>query len=187
MNGKPLEQNTDYTTSEETQSLAPPHYCKEAFFAAAGSGWTVASLSRFLQSMNPLAYDRMCSTGNNPNIKCFLIDPPGSSLIKKVTGGGGGLKNPFDTMTEGLGKYRLAQNFMMAKLDETFKGTDLKGVEMSWFLLKNDGLFLGSSLAMNCVRAVRHLTTQSIGPGHTIVSCDFCDGGMSHLSKFYSA
>nr|POE61301.1 cysteine synthase 2 [Quercus suber] len=78
------------------------------------------------------------------------------------------LKNPFDTITEGLGKYRLAQNFMMAKLYGTFRGTDLKGVEMSWFLLKNDGLFLGSSLAMNCVRAVRRLMTQSIGPGHTI-------------------
>ena len=41
------------------------------------------------------------------------------------------LKNPFDTIT-GLGKYRLAQNFMMAELDGTFRGTDLKGVEMSW-------------------------------------------------------
>ena len=85
----------------------------------------------------------MCSTRNNPNIKCFLIDPPGSSLIKKVTKGGWGvmharddaegwrLKNPFDTIT-GLGKYRLAQNFMLAELDGTFKGIDLKGVEMSW-------------------------------------------------------
>ena len=42
------------------------------------------------------------------------------------------LKNPFDTITEGLRKYRLAQNFMMAKLHGTFRGTDLKGVEMSW-------------------------------------------------------
>ena len=82
----------------------------------------------------------MCSTRNNPNIKCFLVDPPGSSLIKKVTRGvmhtrdeaeGRRLKNPFDTIT-GLGKYRLAQNFMMAELDGTFRGTDLKGVEMSW-------------------------------------------------------
>ena len=91
--------------------------------------------------MNPLAYDHMCSAGNNLNIKCFLVDPPGSSLIKKVTRGvmhtrdeaeGRRLKNPFDTITEGLGKYRLAQNFMMAKLDGTFRGTDLRGVEMSW-------------------------------------------------------
>ena len=50
------------------------------------------------------------------------------------------LKNPFDTIIEGLGKYRLAQNFMMAKLDGTFRGTDLKGVEMSW--LEHDFVFL---------------------------------------------
>lgn len=52
------------------------------------------------------------------------------------------------------------------------------------FLLKNDGLFLGSSSAMNCVGAVR--VAQSIGPGHTIVTI-LCDNGMRHLSKFYSA
>ena len=32
----------------------------------------------------------------------------------------------------GRREYKLAQNFMMAKLDGTFRGTDLKGVEMSW-------------------------------------------------------
>jgi cysteine synthase A len=49
--------------------------------------------------------------------------------------------------------------------------------------LKNDGLFLGSSSAMNCVGAVR--VAQSIGPGHTIVTI-LCDSGMRHLSKFYN-
>ena len=52
------------------------------------------------------------------------------------------------------------------------------------FLLKNDGLFLGSSLAMNCVGAVR--VAQSIGPGHTIVTI-LCDSGMRHLRKFCNA
>ena len=52
------------------------------------------------------------------------------------------------------------------------------------FLLKNDGLFLGSSAAMNCVGAVR--VAQSIGPGHTIVTI-LCDSGMRHLSKFCNA
>lgn len=52
------------------------------------------------------------------------------------------------------------------------------------FLLKNDGLFVGSSSAMNCVGAVR--VAQSLGPGHTIVTI-LCDSGMRHLSKFYNA
>lgn len=47
--------------------------------------------------------------------------------------------------------------------------------------MKNDGLFLGSSSALNCIGAVR--AAQSLGPGHTIVTI-LCDSGMRHLSKF---
>ena len=42
------------------------------------------------------------------------------------------MKNPFDTITEELGINRLPQNFMTAKLDRAFRGTDLEAVEMSW-------------------------------------------------------
>ncbi|PON33370.1 Tryptophan synthase beta subunit-like PLP-dependent enzyme [Parasponia andersonii] len=152
----------------------------DAFVAAAGTGGTVAGVSKFLQE-------------KNPNIKCVLIVPPGSGLFNKVTRGvmytkeeaeGRRLKNPFDTITEGIGVNSITQNFKMAKLDGALRGTDREAVEMSRFLLKNDGLFLGSSLAMNCVGAVR--LAQCIGPGHTIVTI-LCDNGMRHLSKFYSA
>ncbi|GMN62321.1 hypothetical protein TIFTF001_031400 [Ficus carica] len=151
-----------------------------AFVAAAGTGGTVAGVSKFLQE-------------KNPKIQCFLIDPPGSGLFNKVTRGvmytkeeaeGRRLKNPFDTITEGIGINRITQNFMMAKLDGAFRGTDREAVEMSKYLLKNDGLFLGSSSAMNCVGAVR--VARAIGPGHTIVTI-LCDSGMRHLSKFHSA
>ncbi|XP_030541388.2 cysteine synthase 2 [Rhodamnia argentea] len=150
----------------------------DAFVAAAGTGGTLAGVSRFLQE-------------KNQKVKCFLIDPPGSGLFNKVTRGvmytkeeaeGRRLKNPFDTVTEGIGINRLTENFKMGNLDGAFRGTDLEAVEMSRFLLKNDGLFLGSSSAMNCVGAVR--AAQSIGPGHTIVTI-LCDNGMRHLSKFY--
>ncbi|PPD76055.1 hypothetical protein GOBAR_DD27016 [Gossypium barbadense] len=150
----------------------------DAFVAAAGTGGTVAGVSTFLQE-------------KSPKIKCFLIDPPGSGLFNKVTRGvmytkeeaeGRRLKNPFDTITEGIGINRLTKNFMMAKLDGAFQGTDKEAVEMSRFLLKNDGLFLGSSSAMNCVGAVR--VAKALGPGHTIVTI-LCDNGMRHLSKFY--
>ena len=69
-----------------------------------------------------------------------MIDPPGSGLFNKVTRGvmytkeeaeGRRLKNPFDTITEGIGINRLTQNFMMAKLDGAFRGTDKEAVEMS--------------------------------------------------------
>ncbi|XP_072981399.1 cysteine synthase 2 [Typha angustifolia] len=150
-----------------------------AFIAAAGTGGTVAGVSRFLKE-------------KNPNIKCFLIDPPGSGLFNKVTRGvmytkeeaeGRRLKNPFDTITEGIGINRLTKNFMMAELDGAYRGTDKEAVEMSRFLLRNDGLFVGSSSAMNCVGAVR--LAWALGPGHTIATI-LCDSGMRHLSKFFN-
>eukprot|EP00252_Welwitschia_mirabilis_P017914 TRINITY_DN3993_c0_g1_i2.p1 TRINITY_DN3993_c0_g1~~TRINITY_DN3993_c0_g1_i2.p1 ORF type:complete len:286 (-),score=58.27 TRINITY_DN3993_c0_g1_i2:106-963(-) len=151
----------------------------DAFVAAAGTGGTVAGVSCFLKDQNS-------------GIRCYLIDPPGSGLYNKVTRGvmyspeeaeGKRLKNPFDTITEGIGINRLTKNFQMAKLDGAFKGTDREAVEMSRFLMRNDGLFLGSSSAMNCVGAVR--VAQLVGPGHTIVTI-LCDSGMRHLSKFYN-
>ncbi|GLT40224.1 hypothetical protein SLA2020_143750 [Shorea laevis] len=87
----------------------------DAFVAAAGTGTggTVAGVSRFLQE-------------KNPKIKCFLIDPPSSGLFNKVRGvmynweeaEGKRLKNPYDTITEGIGINGLTQNFMKAKLFE---------------------------------------------------------------------
>ena len=76
----------------------------------------------------------------NPRIKCFLIDPPGSGLFNKVTRGvmyakeeaeGKRLKNPFDTITEGIGINRITRNFAEAKLDGAFRGTDMEAVEMA--------------------------------------------------------
>ncbi|KAL8502740.1 hypothetical protein ACS0TY_021742 [Phlomoides rotata] len=43
----------------------------DAFVAAAGTGGTVARVSRFLKEKNSA-------------IKCFLIDPPGSCLFNKT-------------------------------------------------------------------------------------------------------
>lgn len=54
---------------------------------------------------------------------------------------------------------------------------------MANYLLRNDGLFIGSSAAMNCVGAVK--AARALGPGHTIVTM-LCDGGHRHLSKFHN-
>lgn len=74
------------------------------------------------------------------SVKCYLIDPPGSGLFNKVTRGvmytreeaeGKRLKNPFDTITEGIGINRLTENFKLAALDGAFRGSDKEAVEMS--------------------------------------------------------
>ncbi len=86
--------------------------------------------------MNPLApVFNWEKEKKNINLKCFLIDSPGSGLLNKVKRGvmytreeteRRRLKNLFDTMTEGIGINRLTQNFMMAKLDKAFRGANLK-------------------------------------------------------------
>lgn len=49
------------------------------------------------------------------------------------------LKNPFDTITEGIGINRLTQNFKLALLDGAFQGTDREAVEMARLFLTHVG------------------------------------------------
>jgi cysteine synthase A len=93
------------------------------------------------------------------------------------------LKHPFDTITEGVGINRLTANFAKAKVDGAFKATDKESVEMAQYLMRNEGLFVGSSAAVNCVGAVK--IARKLGPGHVIVTI-LCDGGHRHLSKFHN-
>ncbi|KAG2451650.1 hypothetical protein HYH02_003430 [Chlamydomonas schloesseri] len=150
-----------------------------AFVSGAGTGGTIAGVSTALKA-------------RNPRVQVFLVDPPGSSLFNKVKRGvmytaeeaeGKRLKNPFDTITEGIGINRLTANFNRALVDDAFRGTDREAVEMAAYLLRNEGLWVGSSAAMNCVGAIK--AARVLGPGHTIVTL-LCDGGHRHLSKFHS-
>ena len=54
---------------------------------------------------------------------------------------------------------------------------------MSRYLLRQEGLFVGSSSAVNCVGAVK-LASQ-FPKGSTIVTL-LCDSGQRHLSKFHN-
>lgn len=55
---------------------------------------------------------------------------------------------------------------------------------MAHFLLRNEGLWVGSSSAVNCVGAVK--AARKLGHGNCVVTI-LCDGGSRHLSKFYNA
>ena len=187
----------------------------DAFVCACGTGGTLAGVARALRE-------------RDPRIACFLVDPPGSGLYNKVTRGvmytwqeaeGKRLRNPFDTITEGVGINRLTANFAVALggrdpwdpsaggrarsggearqaasssssssfsyggLDGAFRASDREAVEMSRFLARNDGLFLGSSSCVNLVGAAK--LALRAGPGARIVTIA-CDSGTRHLSKFWS-
>lgn len=72
-----------------------------------GTGGTIAGVSEALKAALP-------------DVRVFLVDPPGSGLYNKVTRGvmftsqeaeQKRLKNPSDTITEGVGINRVTQNF----------------------------------------------------------------------------
>ena len=153
----------------------------DAFVMAAGTGGTLAGVGTYLR-------------GRDSNVRVALVDPPGSALFHKVVSGvlyapeqaeRRLRRNRYDTITEGIGLDRLTRNFArgLPAVTHAFKGTDSEAVEMAHYLVRNDGLFVGSSSAMNCVGAVK--MARLLGPGHTIVTC-LCDSGARSLSKTYN-
>jgi len=67
---------------------------------------------------------------------------------------------------EGIGINRVTKNMNMALsesvVDTAIRVTDSEAVNMSRYLLQNDGLFIGSSTAVNCVAALR--VAKLLGP-----------------------
>ena len=154
----------------------------DAFVMAAGTGGTLSGVGRFLSEMKP-------------GIKVCLVDPPGSALYHKIASGvlyapqqaeRRLLRNRYDTICEGIGLDRLTANFGLGldAVHHAYKGTDEECVEMANYLLRNEGLFCGSSSAMNCVGVVK--LARDLGPNHTIVTV-LCDSGQRSLSKLYNA
>jgi cysteine synthase A len=140
----------------------------DGFICSAGTGGTIGGISSYLKSKN----DR---------IVCAVIDPPGSSLHNYVTTGS--LDASGSSFTEGIGIRRITANFSRAKLDRSFFGSDEESIEMVYWLLAHDGLFVGGSAALNCVGAVK--LARALGPGKTIATI-LCDGAGRYQSKLFS-
>ncbi|KIW66823.1 hypothetical protein PV04_06117 [Phialophora macrospora] len=151
-----------------------------AFCAGAGTGGTISGVAAYLKQQNP-------------EIKVILADPQGSGLYNKIKHGvmfhslereGTRRRDQVDTMVEGIGLTRSTVNFErgMDLIDDAIKITDQQAMNMARWLVERDGIFVGSSSAVNCVAALR--TALELGPGHTVVTI-LCDSGNRHLSKFW--
>ncbi|KAI8338986.1 putative cysteine synthase [Chlamydoabsidia padenii] len=153
----------------------------DALVLGAGTGGTLSGLTCYLKP-------------RVPNLKIFLADPQGSGLYNKVKFNtmyaptekeGTRRRHQVDTVVEGIGVNRLTRNFDLGRrwVNDAYRVTDEEAVKMSRFLVREDGLFLGSSSAVNCVAAVR--VAKELGPGHVIVTL-LNDSGQRHLTKFWS-
>ena len=135
---------------------------------SSGTGGTIGGVTSYLKEQKP-------------NLQAYLIDPPGSGLYSYITTGE--FKAEGNSITEGIGINRETANFRRAKLDGAFQGTDQEVIEMAHYLLKHDGLFVGSSAALNVVGAVR--LARQLGAGKTIATI-LCDGGGRYQSRMFN-
>mmetsp|Transcript_2936 Transcript_2936/g.3972 ORF Transcript_2936/g.3972 Transcript_2936/m.3972 type:complete len:387 (+) Transcript_2936:173-1333(+) len=153
----------------------------DCFVMSSGTGGTISGVGTFLKAQNP-------------KIIVALADPQGSSLYHKIESGvlytqeqaERTLKrHRYDTITEGIGSDRLTTNMAagLQSIDEAHRVTDKETTLMARYILRNDGLFIGSSSALNLVVAKK--LALRLGPGHTIVTI-LCGSGSRELTKLHN-
>lgn len=163
------------------------------FVMGAGTGGTIAGVGRYLKEQWKAATRSPKASGVG---KVFLVDPPGSSLFNRVEYGVAFApeqaertlkRHRYDTIIEGVGIDRLTRNFAAALpyIDGAFRCSDKEAVEMSRYLLRNEGLFCGSSTAMNLVGVVKAARKHKLGKDDVVVTL-LCDSGLRHLSRLWN-
>lgn len=140
----------------------------DGFVCAAGTGGTIAGVSQALKA-------------HNKDIRVALSDPHGSGLFNYVKEGTP--KAEGNSVTEGIGVNFVTENMKGAQIDTAFKISDELALPYIFNMLKNEGLCLGGSTAINIAGAVK--LAEEMGPGHTIVTI-LCDYGDRYLSKIYN-
>ena len=156
-----------------------PHM--NAFVMSSGTGGTIAGVGKYIQSKNAAC-------------RIVLVDPPGSVLYHRIHHGVAyapqqqerALKrHRYDTLAEGIGLDRLTHNFLLGVdcIDVAIRVSDQEAVDMAHWLLRNEGLWVGSSSAMNVSGAVR--VASSLIAGSTVVTV-ICDAGSRHVTRFWN-
>jgi cysteine synthase A len=140
-----------------------------AFVAAVGTGGTLAGTSIFLKQ-------------KNPKIATICADPHGASIWSWIKLGHLDFDEG-DSITEGIGQGRITKNLEGAPIDDAYRIGDGVILEMVHYLARHEGLFLGSSAAINVCGAVKRALDK--GPGQTIVTI-LCDGGARYQSRLYN-
>lgn len=120
----------------------------DAFVAGAGTGGTISGVALFLKP-------------RIPNISIVLADPQGSGLYNRVRYGvmfdikereGTRRRSQVDSIVEGIGINRVTANFEAGRelIDDAVRVTDAQALAMARWLVEKDGIFIGSSSAVNC-------------------------------------
>eukprot|EP00957_Ditylum_brightwellii_P204630 15340202-Ditylum_brightwellii.AAC.1 len=184
---------------------------------SSGTGGTIAGVGQYLKENSSSS----SSGDDKKTANIILVDPPGSSLYNKIKYGVAYTvqqsersmkKHRYDTLAEGIGLDRITANFALGcgnddddddteettttttrVIDDAIQVSDQEAVNMAHLLLKHEGLFVGSSSAMNVVGAVKWANECEVVKGgggdekeDIVVVTVICDGGYRHLTRFWN-
>ncbi len=139
------------------------------FVAAIGTGGTLNGTSRFLKEKNP-AITTVCA------------DPYGASMWSWFTRGDLEIDDG-DSIAEGIGQGRVTKNVEGTPVDEAYRVPDRLLIEIVYHLLRDEGLFLGTSCGINVAGAVK--AALAAGKGQKVVTI-LCDGAQRYLSRLFN-
>ena len=129
----------------------------DAFIAGAGTGGTVTGVAKYLKVFSkPFK-------GSREGPKIVIADPQGSGLYNKIKHNvffsptereGTRRRHQVDSVVEGIGLTRSTCNIAVALdeglIDDAVRVTDEAAKRMARLLVEREGIFVGSSSAVNC-------------------------------------
>ena len=141
----------------------------DGFICAVGTGGTLAGTAQALRA-------------RKPDIRIGIADPPGAALYSYFTTGE--LKAEGSSITEGIGQGRITGNLEGLEIDHAYRIPDQEALDITFALLEEEGLNLGTSSGVNVAGAIR--LARELGPGHTIVTI-LCDSGSRYQSRLFNS
>lgn len=140
----------------------------DGFICAVGSGGTLGGVSMALKA-------------RNKNVVIGLADPGGAALYNWYKHGE--LKAEGTSITEGIGQGRVTANLEGVVVDQAYRVEDKDWLPVLFNLVREEGLSVGGSSALNVLGAME--LARTLGPGKTIVTI-LCDYGNRYTSKLFN-
>jgi len=140
----------------------------DGFTCSIGTGGTLSGVGLFLKE-------------KNKDVVIAAADPMGAAMYSYFKTGE--LKGSGGSITEGIGQGRITGNIDGAPVDDAYQIPDEEALPLIFDLLKDEGLCLGGSSAINIAGAIR--LAKDLGPGRTIVTV-LCDYGTRYQSKLFN-
>jgi cysteine synthase A len=166
------------TTGPEIWQQCQP----QAFVMSAGTGGTISGVAKYLKEQDP-------------HCRIVLADPIGSVLFAKIEYGVAYtsqqqertlLRHRYDSIVEGIGLDRITENINVGLpyIDSAITIPDQEIVNMAHYILREEGLMIGSSTAINIIAAI--MTATQHLPLHSRVCTMFCDSGQRHITRLWN-